>query len=243
MNFCPKCRKKLVVQDFCVECGADLSQYLNASNQSESLDSFDFSALEREAGKQLAFVSKFTVGASVSYGSYYINNRYNKDPIEWIVVAKEDGRALLLSKYALDFKTYHIKNEYVVWKDCSLRAYLNGEFLYNCFDLNEQSRILNTQNEDSCVDKIFLLSEDEFNKYIKNTGYASCKATPYVMSLDTVSFTGDIRSWWLRSTSCGQIYSLYYAKSVYAVGEINNSGDGILNNLICIRPAMWIDLN
>lgn len=41
MNYCPKCRKKLVVEDFCVECGADLSEYLSK----QRLDGFDFSAM------------------------------------------------------------------------------------------------------------------------------------------------------------------------------------------------------
>ena len=53
MNFCPKCRKKLVVQDFCVECGADLSEYLNNCT-SDSLGGFDFSAMQNEANKQLS---------------------------------------------------------------------------------------------------------------------------------------------------------------------------------------------
>lgn len=58
MNFCPKCRKKLVVQDFCVECGADLSEYLNQADSvpsaADSLSSFDFSHLAAEAEAQLA---------------------------------------------------------------------------------------------------------------------------------------------------------------------------------------------
>lgn len=49
MNFCPKCRKRLVVQDFCVECGADLSEY----TQKAASDGFDFAALEQEANRQL----------------------------------------------------------------------------------------------------------------------------------------------------------------------------------------------
>lgn len=56
MNYCPKCRKKLVVQDFCVECGADLSAYIQQES-GESVDGFggfDFSALEQEAKNQLA---------------------------------------------------------------------------------------------------------------------------------------------------------------------------------------------
>lgn len=33
MNFCPKCRHKLIVPDFCVECGADLGEYLKKENE------------------------------------------------------------------------------------------------------------------------------------------------------------------------------------------------------------------
>ena len=55
MNFCPKCRKRLVVQDFCVECGADLTEYLNAPSPTEDgIGSFDFSVMETEAKKQLS---------------------------------------------------------------------------------------------------------------------------------------------------------------------------------------------
>ena len=46
MNFCPKCRKKLVVQDFCVECGADLSEYLSNDTSNDSNGAFDFSLLQ-----------------------------------------------------------------------------------------------------------------------------------------------------------------------------------------------------
>ena len=56
MKFCPKCRSKLIVPDFCVECGADLSEYLKNETESTSggLGSIDFSAFESEAQKQLA---------------------------------------------------------------------------------------------------------------------------------------------------------------------------------------------
>lgn len=56
MNYCPKCRKKLIVQDFCVECGTDLSEYLNNASQNISENIFggaDISALKKEAQKQL----------------------------------------------------------------------------------------------------------------------------------------------------------------------------------------------
>ncbi len=68
MNFCPKCRKKLVVQDFCVECGADLSEYLNgAPNADSSFDTFDFSVLQN-ANEQLIEQSGLVIENGVLTG-------------------------------------------------------------------------------------------------------------------------------------------------------------------------------
>lgn len=53
MKYCPECGAKLVTQKFCQECGANISKYVNNDNNSNGLDSFDFSALENEASKQL----------------------------------------------------------------------------------------------------------------------------------------------------------------------------------------------
>ena len=57
MKFCPKCRKKLVVQDFCVECGADLTEYLKIASSDDGIDesiaAFDFSSMENAVKKQL----------------------------------------------------------------------------------------------------------------------------------------------------------------------------------------------
>lgn len=67
MNYCPKCRKKLVVQDFCVECGADLSEYVNQTEPASlgDLGSFEFSALEQEAARQLVEQSGLEIQGSV----------------------------------------------------------------------------------------------------------------------------------------------------------------------------------
>lgn len=61
MKYCPKCRKKLIVKDFCVECGADLSEYLNDESQNTEEKIFngtDISVLEKEAQKQLMNLRK-----------------------------------------------------------------------------------------------------------------------------------------------------------------------------------------
>ena len=61
MKYCPKCRNKLILPDFCVECGADLSEYLKKSEESSfgSFGGIDFSSLESEAQRQLEEREKF----------------------------------------------------------------------------------------------------------------------------------------------------------------------------------------
>ncbi len=59
MNYCPKCRKKLVVQDFCIECGTDLKNYINDTDKKDTnnnvggFQGIDFSIFENEAKRQL----------------------------------------------------------------------------------------------------------------------------------------------------------------------------------------------
>ena len=50
MKFCPECGVQLVSQKFCHECGANISNYLNKTN---ATNTFDFSSLQMEAQKQL----------------------------------------------------------------------------------------------------------------------------------------------------------------------------------------------
>ena len=52
-----------------------------------------------------------------------------KEPIEWIVLEKANGKSLCISKFLLDCKPYHHAPGKVIWKECSLRHCLNHDFL------------------------------------------------------------------------------------------------------------------
>ena len=69
-------------------------------------------------------------------------------PIEWIVLDRQEDRALLLSKYALDAMPFHeVEDWNVTWGDCTLRSWLNGEFLGVAFGDEERMQIIHRQNE------------------------------------------------------------------------------------------------
>ena len=69
---------------------------------------------------------------TITFGSYPQSDVSGniKDPIEWIVLDKQGDKALLLSKYILDYKWYNDEFKNITWESCTLRDRLNVTF-YN----------------------------------------------------------------------------------------------------------------
>ena len=135
-------------------------------------------------------------------GKYFTLGRYEQDnkrengpePIEWKVLARDGDRVLVISRYILDCVRYDEEYRRVTWETCTLRAWLNGEFLNAAFDPEEQLLIPTTHvtadpNPDFAVDpgedtedKLFLLSIPEAEAYFH--------PDPYVIPLAN---TGDFK--------------------------------------------------
>lgn len=118
------------------------------------------------------------VGDLVLFGAYEQDSKKvnGKEPIEWMVLAKENGRVLLLSKYGLDSKKYHEVKEDITWETSSIRYWLNNYFYETGFTEDEKAKIpvVNLKNHaeynsgltggKDTKDRIFLLSTDEVEK-------------------------------------------------------------------------------
>ena len=119
------------------------------------------------------------VGDIVSFGTFEQDNDLDngQEPIEWEVMEIEDGKAFLLSCYALDYLPFNIEDEDVTWENCTLRTWLNQDFFSSAFSDSEKAMIANTVivNEDKYKDEnniwtdtkdnVFLLSLTEIEKY------------------------------------------------------------------------------
>lgn len=121
------------------------------------------------------------VGDIVLFGVYEQDNDTSngKEDIEWRVLAKEDGRILLITDKALDCQRYNI--EYIggtTWDRCTLRKWMNESFLNDAFSYNECKQIQKTNvsaeknpiyttipRGNATADKVFLLSITEVEKY------------------------------------------------------------------------------
>ena len=100
-----------------------------------------------------AEISKAQVGDTVRFGSYEQDNDKDNgsEAIEWLVLDKQDGKLLLLSKDALDAKPYNEEFKDVTWETCTLRSWLNDTFYSTAFSTAEQGLIATARvkNEDN----------------------------------------------------------------------------------------------
>ena len=87
---------------------------------------------------------------TMNIGSWPYEANGTKKPIEWIVLEKnkEDGTAVLLSKYAIDAKPYNTMPENIAdsdrnakWEKSTLRNWLNNEFYNTAFNEQEKESI------------------------------------------------------------------------------------------------------
>ena len=225
------------------------------------LDSIDYkNSKERQENiktqYQIALISEAEIGSYVFFGSYEQDNDTSngKEDIEWIVLAKEGNKALVISKYALDCKQYHPSMSDITWETCSLRKWLNGPFL-DTFRVEERNSIIDTtvtadknpsystSPGNDVTDKVFLLSITEVNKYFSSDEARVCAPTDYakaqgVWTSSSNSTGGRAACWWLRSP--GSLSD--HAAVVHGSGSVNISGRAVFNVLGGVRPAMWIDL-
>ena len=102
------------------------------------------------------------IGDIISFGKYRQNNFENSTPIQWIVIDINNGKALLLSRFVLDAKSYHFQYEETIWKNCSLRAWLNTEFYNTAFTETEKLKICQTElnNDDSGECILYEIEQD-----------------------------------------------------------------------------------
>lgn len=91
------------------------------------------------------------IGESVFLGTYEQDNDLENgpEPIEWIIINEDETSYQLISKYVLDFKNFHNREEDVCWETSDIRAWLNGDFYNGSFTDSDKSQILLTKVDNS----------------------------------------------------------------------------------------------
>ena len=206
-------------------------------------------------GNPVKDLKEARVGDTVTYGTYEQDGDYDngKEAIEWIVLDKQDGKLLLVSRYALEGTSYNYDLDGpMTWEKCSLRKWLNTGFMKEAFTQKEIKHIptmrvsadknpeYDTDPGNDTEDQVFLLSFSEAEKYFKTDDERRCKPTEYarIMGADGDTVEGYC-FWWLRSPGDSD----HYAAIVNCFGEVHCINSDVRIGSNAVRPALWVDLN
>ncbi|MBQ8208607.1 MAG: hypothetical protein IJZ89_07740 [Clostridia bacterium] len=199
---------------------------------------------------------KYTVkGNIIRLGTYEQDGDTGNgsEALEWIVLDydAEEKKALIMTLYAIDCVVYKDSYGAVTWETSDARRWLNRDFIRKAFKGNELGMIIesdietpnnskyNTKGGNVTADQVFLLSDEEFNKYLKGTEHAIGYTTQYAR--DNGVQSGPISGTsvcWLRSPG----ESLVYVSTVSYVGELNSMGVYSYSYSCGVRPAMWVNV-
>ena len=213
-----------------------------------------------------------TAGNNVTFGSYPQTEAGNDStPIEWLVLEYDaaNNKALLISRYGLDCQPYNTEWVDVTWETCTLRGWLNGEFMNRAFSAEEQKAILTTDVDNSrsqgysgygtdggknTKDKIFLLSYAEANQYFGVQYYSVDGAMDNLRSRVAPTDHAVRQGVWTSSsytTSEGKAAAWWWLRSpgssASSAADVRGNGalyyDYVDGSILAVRPAFWLDLN
>lgn len=154
-------------------------------------------------------------------------------PYEWKVLAKTNGRFLLITNEAICKKEFNDVEGDITWKDCSLRKWLNDVF-YQEFSDEEKAMIelsdTKTGRYDS-QDYVFLLTYDDAIYYFTSDEDRQCRKG--------FALHGKA-NWWLRTGYKGIGKPSESIDAIYEDGATNERHWSSSEH--DVRPAIWVKL-
>ena len=219
-----------------------------------------------ETGAVASLLENAKTGDTFEFGKWEQDGKNGDEPISWVVIYQDVGKALVLSDKILEYDYFKAGTDDqpyqpCLYKDSDVRAFLTGDFYNKAFSDAEKSMILTskitTKYKDEhynaltyeTEDTVFALSRSEAARYVCGVGTTVFglptkrieNDNPYDMSSITpVDGIEKVMSWWLRDMG---VDSSKYAAVIYASNTQKSTNDLNVWKKAGIRPAMWIVYN
>lgn len=199
-------------------------------------------------------------------GKTYAYFKY--EPIKWRVLNRKNRTALIVSEYGLDSQQYNEEYVDIIWADCTLREWLNDEFLTSAFNTpdrklvksstikNEDNPYWGTEGGEDTKDRVFLLSfsdmvnpkygfdadqhEHDINRRCSSTDFAKGMGAHTTTNDNETAEGKKTSGWWFRLPGGG--LSCYFA-FVGDTGYVCVCGYGYHIAGIAVRPALNLNLS
>ena len=227
--------------------------YYNEENYNEALVEFEslgeYKDSTDKAAECLSMVRrKKFIGSTIIFGHYEQDNNTSngKEEIEWIIFDVEDGKALIVSKYALDCRPYNNTSSVTTWKECGVRKWLNETFYNVAFDADQKEKIfatdLNKYSKAYTSDKVFLLGYDQLTIKSDNMdkNIYMCQGTAYCYANGAAKDANGNCRWWLRKDASNPSNR---APFVNSAGKVVTNGNLVHYETGAVRPALWIEFS
>ena len=221
----------------------------NPTNDLTSDSTSDSTDDSTESVKSLSELGSVSVGDHFPFGNYPQGADGEVQPIEWRVLAVESDKALVISEKLLDYVQYNETYTDVTWETCTLRKWMNNDFISKAFSSSQQAKIstVTIQNPDNppsgtsggntTQDRIFALSIDEAKKYFSSNSDRKAYTTDYAHKKG-YDQKDRAERWWLRSPGLHG----NDAASVSPSGHVNQYGNDVYISSVAVRPAFWLNL-
>ncbi len=210
------------------------------------------------------------INSSVIFGAYEQDGDYSngKEPLEWIVLDRDNDRALLLSKYGIETLLWDKDKTLESWEVDDLYWMMNRTLYEGGFSAKERAALIQTNpmKHESLAEYpyrrlqypgyTFLLETDDVlfgqgqdeTKYFRTEESRITIPTAYAAQkgawLDkNVTFT-DVAVPWIvtvTGTADGDFSEVKFAR-VMPDGSISYEEEAIKEQYVLIRPAIWVDV-
>ena len=202
----------------------DIEKIKKANAIFHQLDGYKESAAY---AKKTDTMIEFRLGNVVTFGNF------EGKPIRWKVLEENGKIRLLFAEDIITNRAFNKERDNVNWEKCTLRRWLNQDFLNQAFTLKERMSIFATRRDNpknrewstdcgpKTMDKAFVFNHDEIEHYLPN---------PEDRGLD--------EWWWTRTMG----HNVLSAECVYMDGSIYDIGLNIAQTEIGVRPCIWVML-
>ena len=176
----------------------------------EAADAFESLGNYRDSKEQIDHIFNM----QETEGKIYFG-MYNGEAIAWTILHTDNDKMLMIAESPVATLSFHNTLQKVTWETSDIRNWLNNDFLKD-FSTEQKERILESAADD-ISDKVFLLSQEEYEQY-----------SNVINKSDS--------NWWTRTkTNAGVMF--YNAEK----GELNIYGEGVVHSM-GVRPCVWVTL-
>lgn len=172
----------------------------------------------------------------ITFGRYFQSATSQElSPIEWLVLEDNGDELLLITKKCIDEIPYNERRTNVTWESCTLRKWLNDQFISTAFTNDEKGSIIPAV----LSDKVFMLDRNEVIKYMPNETDRQCEPTDYAQSRGTYTNESGLCAWWTRSPGQNNSQAVYLS----SYGSFGRRPHYVNDNVIGVRPVIRIRKN